>query len=63
MIPIENGNVFEERSVYESLITIDFVDSVAKPVDEHRKLVSSDPFLAAKCRYWAEKVNRECCSP
>ena len=23
----------------------------------------SDPYLAAKCRIWADKVNRECCSP
>ena len=63
LIPIEDGKVLEERSVYESLITIDFVDSVANSLDEQRRLVPSDPYIASKCRYWAEKVNRECCSP
>ncbi|EJK52378.1 hypothetical protein THAOC_28353, partial [Thalassiosira oceanica] len=63
LIPIEDGIALEERSVYESLITIDFVDSIANSSDEQRRLVPTDPFLASKCRYWAEKVNRECCSP
>lgn len=51
------------QSVYESLITIDYVDAIANPANEELRLVPSDPYLAAKCRYWADKVNRECCSP
>lgn len=52
----------KNKSVYESLITIDYVDAIAQ-APEILKLVPSDPYLAAKCRYWADKVNRECCSP
>lgn len=63
LIPIEDGQPNEARSVYESLITIDYVDAIANPADEGLRLVPSDPYLAAKCRYWADKVNRECCSP
>lgn len=51
------------QSVYESLVTIDYIDAIANPPDEELRLVPSDPYLAAKCRFWAEKVNRECCSP
>lgn len=51
------------QSVYESLITIDYIDAIANSPIENHRLVPSDPYLAAKCRYWAEKVNRECCSP
>ena len=64
LIPIDNnGKPNEEKSVYESLITIDYIDSIANPTEEKNRLVPSDPYLAAKCRYWADKVNRECCSP
>jgi glutathione S-transferase len=51
------------QSVYESLIAVDYVDAIANPPDESRRLVPSDPYLAAKCRYWADRLNRECCSP
>ena len=27
------------------------------------RLVPEDPVDAARCRIWADKVNRECCSP
>jgi glutathione S-transferase len=52
----------ESRVVYESLVCIDFIDQIsgAKGKD---KLVSQDPFLAAQSRVWADKVNRDCCSP
>ncbi|KAL9187860.1 hypothetical protein ACHAXT_006238 [Thalassiosira profunda] len=64
LIPIDNdGKADEERSVYESLISIDYVDAVANPSDETQRLVPTDPYVAAKCRYWAERLNRECCSP
>ena len=49
--------------MYESLVTIDYIDAIANPTDEHLKLVPTDPYLAAKCRIWADKVNRDCCSP
>lgn len=52
-----------EQSVFESLITIEYVDAIANPPTENLRLVPSDPYLAAKCRYWADKVNREACSP
>ncbi len=55
--------MFTSQSVYESLITIDYIDAIAKSPIEKDCLVPSDPYLAAKCRYWAERVNRECCSP
>lgn len=51
------------QSVYESLITIDYIDALANPQNEKDHLNPTDPYLAAKCRYWAEKVNRDCCSP
>ena len=51
------------QSVYESLITVDYVDAIANPPDENLRLVPSDPYLASQCRYWADKLNRECCSP
>ncbi|EED93470.1 predicted protein [Thalassiosira pseudonana CCMP1335] len=64
LIPVDNdGKASEEKSVFESLITIDYVDAIANPPTENLRLVPSDPYLAAKCRYWADKVNREACSP
>jgi len=62
----EDGHVEEipdeSKAVYESLVTIDFIDQIsgAKGTD---KLVSEDPYEAARSRVWTEKVNRECCSP
>ena len=64
LIPMdEEGKPNEEKSVYESLITIDYIDALANNAEEQQRLVPSDPYLAAKCRYWADKLNRECCSP
>ena len=48
--------------VYESLVCIDFIDQVSGATGKD-KLVSEDPFLAAQSRIWADKVNRDCCSP
>jgi len=50
------------RSVYESLVCVDFIDAVSGATGQDR-LVSSDPVEAARSRVWAEKLNRECCSP
>ena len=49
--------------MFESLIAIDYIDAIAKAPYESLRLVPTNPYLAAKCRYWADKVNRECCSP
>ena len=50
------------QSVYESIVTIDYVDAVSNATGKDR-LVSDDPYFAAQSRIWCEKVNRECCSP
>lgn len=57
------AQTYNLQSIYESLVTIDYIDAIANPQSEHLKLNPSDPYLAAKCRIWADKVNRECCSP
>jgi len=59
---LETGEADESKSVYESLATIDYIDQVSGATRKDR-LVSEDPYLMAKSRIWAEKVNRECCSP
>jgi len=61
-IDLESGGVDESKSVYESLVTIDYIDQVSGATGKDR-LVSEDPYLMAKSRIWADKVNRECCSP
>jgi glutathione S-transferase len=63
LIPIDNhGNPHESKSVYESIVTIEYVDAVSGAQGKDR-LVTEDPFFAARARVWADKVNRECCSP
>lgn len=52
----------QKQSVYESLVTIDYIDAIAN-APEYHKLNPTDPYLAAKCRIWADKVNKDCCSP
>lgn len=63
LIPIhpQTGQPEEDKSVYESIITIEYIDQVsgAKGTD---RLLAEDPFWYARSRYWADKVNRECCS-
>ena len=58
----EDGTVNEDKVVFESLVTIDFVDSVSG-AEEMQRLVPSDPYAAATCRIWSDKVNRDLCSP
>lgn len=43
-------------------MAIDFIDNVSGATGKDR-LVSEDPLLAAQSRIWADKVNRDCCSP
>ena len=64
LIPIraENGQPDEEHAVYESLVTIDYIDAVSGATGKDR-LVAEDPYEAARSRIWADKVNRDCCSP
>jgi glutathione S-transferase len=42
-------------------VTIDYIDQVSGATGKDR-LVAEDPFLQARARVWADKVNRECCS-
>ena len=64
LIPIDSktGEADESKAVYESLVTIDFVDAISGATGTDR-LVPEDPFEAARMRIWADKLNRECCSP
>lgn len=64
LIPIDEntGLPNEQKVVYESLITIDFIDAVSGATGKDR-LVPEDPYAMAQCRFWTDKVNRECCSP
>ncbi len=63
LIPVDpkTGIADETKSVYESIVTIEYIDNVSGARGKDR-LVSEDPFLAARARVWADKVNRECCS-
>jgi Glutathione S-transferase, N-terminal domain len=72
LIPIDPTTQMplEDQAIYESLVCIDYVDSVAAQSVERmggspacRLNPVADPYLAAKCRIWTDKVNRECCSP
>lgn len=62
LIPVVNGESDESKVVYESLVTIDFIDQISGAEGKDR-LVPTDPYEAARCRVWADKVNREMCSP
>jgi len=46
----------------ESLVTVEFVDAVSGARGGDR-LVAEDPWEAGRARVWADRVNRECCSP
>jgi glutathione S-transferase len=65
--------VDEAKAVYESLVTIDYIDMVANASTSSTTTTDAtnpqwlvpyhDPYEVARCRIWVEKVNRECCSP
>uniref|UniRef100_A0A7S3P3Y1 Glutathione transferase n=1 Tax=Amphora coffeiformis TaxID=265554 RepID=A0A7S3P3Y1_9STRA len=63
LIPIDDktGQPDESKSVFESIVTIEYIDQVSGATGKDR-LISEDPFWYARSRYWADKVNRECCS-
>lgn len=63
LIPLDDhGGAKLSESIYESLIVVDFIDAISEATGKDR-LVSSNPYEAARSRIWAEKLNRECCSP
>jgi glutathione S-transferase len=65
LIPVVDratDRVDESKAVFESLVTIDYVDAVSGATGKDR-LVSEDPYEAARSRIWADRVNRDCCSP
>lgn len=63
LIPLDDADQPDEsRVVYESLVTIDYIDAVSRAQGKNR-LVSEDPYEAARSRVWTERVNRDCCSP
>lgn len=62
LIPVTNNQADESKAVYESLVCVEFIDEISKASGTD-KLVPSDPYEAARVRVWAEKVNKECCSP
>jgi len=53
------------RAVTESLVCLEFVDELAASAGaaDETRLIPNDPFEAARCRVWADKVNKYCCSP
>jgi glutathione S-transferase len=53
----------EAKAVYESLVVIDYIDAMSGAKGADRLVPVEDPYLAARCRIWTDKVNRECCSP
>lgn len=55
--------VQEDKAVFESLVTIDYIDAVSGANGKDCLNPLHDPFWAAHCRIWADKVNRDCCSP
>ena len=63
LIPVsDSGQVDDTKAVYESLVTIDFIDQISGATGMNR-LVPEDPYEAARCRVWTDKLNRDTCSP
>jgi glutathione S-transferase len=65
LVPIDQDTNIpdESRAVWESLVTVEYLDAVSGAPDADRLIPQSDPYIVALCRIWADKVNRECCSP
>jgi len=58
----DTGKTDESKVVFESLVNIEFIDQISQAAGRDR-LIPEDPYEAARCRVWAEKVNKDCCSP
>jgi glutathione S-transferase len=68
LIPLDTTSTHEDKpdiskAVYESLVTVDYIDEVSGASGKDRLVPMGDPFEAARVRIWADRVNRECCSP
>lgn len=61
--PITRQQPQEDRAVWESLVTVEYVDAVSGATGIDRLVPVNDPYEVARCRIWADKVNRDCCSP
>lgn len=59
----KTGETDESKVVYESLVTMEFIDQISNATGRDRLVPDDDPYEAARVRVWAEKVNKECCSP
>ena len=53
----------ESKAVYESLVTIDYIDQVSGATGTDCLVPQNDPYEMARCRIWTDKVNRDMCSP
>jgi glutathione S-transferase len=58
-----NETIVESKAVWESLVTIDYIDMVSGATGIDSLVPYDDPYEFARCRIWTEKVNRDCCSP
>lgn len=63
MDPLSGQRDTSKPAVYESLVTVDFIDQISGASGMDRLVPEDDPYEAARCRIWTEKVNRELCSP
>jgi glutathione S-transferase len=63
--PVSGQEVLDEaKAVWESLVTVDYIDMVSQAQGRDRLVpLHDDPYETARCRIWSDKVNRECCSP
>ena len=62
LIPVGESGAVEEKAVYESLVCIEFVDEISGASGKDR-LVPECPYEAARVRVWADRLNKDCCSP
>jgi glutathione S-transferase len=62
--PISGNEVTDEaKAVWESLVTVDYIDMVSSATGSDTLVPYDDPYEVARCRIWSDKVNRDCCSP
>jgi len=63
LIPVDADGPQEDKAVWESLVTVDYIDAVSGATGKDRLVPLEDPYEMARCRIWADRVNRDCCSP
>jgi len=56
LIPYDavTGQPDESKAVYESLVTIDYIDAVSGATGTNRLNPIDDPYQAARCRIWTD---------